>query len=258
MRRGACAAARRAALIGRLAPPPLAAPLRCLAAAHASSRRAGSGGASGAAPALAAAQRTAGDDGSSPSASLSFGAAALAAGALAGGVSLAQAAPPAGGAGQAAPPAPGSAVDAAGKPLPTFSRADVAAHNRRDTRIWVTFQARPATPQPSASRPQRCASHRATPHTACAFSHALRCPASLHAQEGVYDVTDFVAGHPGGAEKIMMAAGAAADAYWRLYPQHSRSAAAMQALAQRRVGTLDPKARASNVVCVSLHHALTR
>ena len=56
-------------------------------------------------------------------------------------------------------------------------------------------------------------------------------------------MTDFVAGHPGGAEKILMAAGGSADAFWRLYPQHYRSAAALQALAQRRVGTLDPKAR---------------
>ena len=56
-------------------------------------------------------------------------------------------------------------------------------------------------------------------------------------------MTDFVAGHPGGAEKLLMAAGGSADAFWRLYPQHYRSAAALAALAQRRIGTLDPKAR---------------
>ncbi len=61
-------------------------------------------------------------------------------------------------------------------------------------------------------------------------------------QEGVYDITDFIANHPGGTEKILMAAGASVDAYWQLYPQHYTSAAALTALARRRVGTLDPKA----------------
>ena len=197
---------------------------------------------------MSAAQRAGGDEAAPSSASLPLAAAALAAGALGGGAALAQAGPPAGGSAQAAPPAPGSGVDAAGKPLPLFTRADVAAHNRRDTRIWVTYQARPATPGQSHShaRPARNAP-RDTP--ACAFSHPPRRPAS---QEGVYDVTDFVAGHPGGAEKIMMAAGGATDAFWRLYPQHYRSAAAMQALAQRRVGTLDPKARALRCHCFVL------
>ena len=30
----------------------------------------------------------------------------------------------------------------------------------------------------------------------------------------VYDVTEFVANHPGGREKIMLAAGAAIEPYW--------------------------------------------
>ena len=36
---------------------------------------------------------------------------------------------------------------------------------------------------------------------------------------GVYDVTPFVQAHPGGAQRIMMAAGGPLEAYWRLYGQ---------------------------------------
>ena len=36
---------------------------------------------------------------------------------------------------------------------------------------------------------------------------------------GVYDVTAFVQAHPGGAQRIMMAAGGPLEAYWRLYGQ---------------------------------------
>ena len=36
---------------------------------------------------------------------------------------------------------------------------------------------------------------------------------------GVYDVTSFVQAHPGGAQRIMMAAGGPLEAYWRLYGQ---------------------------------------
>jgi sulfite oxidase len=36
----------------------------------------------------------------------------------------------------------------------------------------------------------------------------------------VYDVTGFIDQHPGGKERIMMAAGGAIDPYWNLYQQH--------------------------------------
>ena len=36
---------------------------------------------------------------------------------------------------------------------------------------------------------------------------------------GVYDVTSFVQAHPGGAQRIMLAAGGPLEAYWRLYGQ---------------------------------------
>jgi len=54
----------------------------------------------------------------------------------------------------------------------------------------------------------------------------------------VYDVTDFLSSHPGGAEKLLMAAGGSVDAYWQLYPQHLRAPAVAEALRAMRVGTL--------------------
>ncbi len=36
-------------------------------------------------------------------------------------------------------------------------------------------------------------------------------------KDGVYDITDFIAQHPGGAAKIMLAAGGAIDPYWNMY-----------------------------------------
>jgi cytochrome b involved in lipid metabolism len=37
---------------------------------------------------------------------------------------------------------------------------------------------------------------------------------SIFALLTVYDVTDFVANHPGGQEKILLAAGGAIEPYW--------------------------------------------
>ena len=38
-------------------------------------------------------------------------------------------------------------------------------------------------------------------------------------QDGVYDITKFVANHPGGKDKIMLAAGKAIDPFWPLSGQ---------------------------------------
>ena len=47
-------------------------------------------------------------------------------------------------------------------------------------------------------------------------------------QGGVYDITSFVQHHPGGAEKIMTAAGGDVEPYWSLYRQHLLAAPAGQ------------------------------
>jgi len=57
---------------------------------------------------------------------------------------------------------------------------------------------------------------------------------------GVYDITDFVANHPGGTDKIMLAAGKAIDPFWRIYQQHLNSRWPMEHLKGMQVGELDP------------------
>lgn len=40
-------------------------------------------------------------------------------------------------------------------------------------------------------------------------------------KDGVYDVTEWVDQHPGGAARLMLAAGGAIDPYWAMYAQHN-------------------------------------
>lgn len=54
----------------------------------------------------------------------------------------------------------------------------------------------------------------------------------------VYDVTHFIANHPGGAEKIMMAAGSAVEPFWYLYRQHFASDLPMKLMEHMIVGRL--------------------
>lgn len=39
---------------------------------------------------------------------------------------------------------------------------------------------------------------------------------------GVYDITEFIASHPGGASRISMAAGGALEPFWKLYELHKK------------------------------------
>lgn len=59
-------------------------------------------------------------------------------------------------------------------------------------------------------------------------------------KEGVYDITDFILSHPGGVQKIMLAAGKAIDPFWRVYQQHQNSVLPKQILSGLRIGSLDP------------------
>ena len=54
----------------------------------------------------------------------------------------------------------------------------------------------------------------------------------------VYDVTHFIANHPGGAEKIMIAAGSAVEPFWYLYRQHFASDLPMKLMEHMIVGRL--------------------
>ena len=58
-------------------------------------------------------------------------------------------------------------------------------------------------------------------------------------KDGVYDITSFIREHPGGADKIILAAGGAVDPFWRIYQSHFRSDFAAKVLAEMRIGALD-------------------
>lgn len=62
-------------------------------------------------------------------------------------------------------------------------------------------------------------------------------------KDGVYDVTDFVASHPGGKERILQAAGKDLKEFWMQHEfrHHLRSPLAKEILEDLRIGTLDPQ-----------------
>ncbi|KDD77101.1 oxidoreductase molybdopterin [Helicosporidium sp. ATCC 50920] len=57
-------------------------------------------------------------------------------------------------------------------------------------------------------------------------------------KDGVYDVTEWAAIHPGGEARIMMAAGAAIDPFWAMYQQHN-TAQVRDILEGYRIGRLE-------------------
>ncbi|EKX45474.1 sulfite oxidase [Guillardia theta CCMP2712] len=59
-------------------------------------------------------------------------------------------------------------------------------------------------------------------------------------KDGVYDITEFIESHPGGASKILLAAGKAIDPYWNIFQQHFRTGFPLQLLESMRVGSLAP------------------
>jgi len=63
-------------------------------------------------------------------------------------------------------------------------------------------------------------------------------------KDGVYDVTAFQSIHPGGADKLLMAAGGAVDPFWAFYPQHAKEHV-QELLKGFRIGTLDAKEAAA-------------
>lgn len=56
-------------------------------------------------------------------------------------------------------------------------------------------------------------------------------------RDGVYDITDFLPQHPGGAEKLMLAAGSAIDPYWQVFAQHN-SDQVLEMLEEFRIGNV--------------------
>lgn len=66
-------------------------------------------------------------------------------------------------------------------------------------------------------------------------------------KDGVYDITDFIAQHPGGAAKIMLAAGGSVEPFWGLYQQHQKPEI-RDILSKYRIGTLKGAPKASTAV----------
>lgn len=56
-------------------------------------------------------------------------------------------------------------------------------------------------------------------------------------KDGVYDVTEFLDMHPGGAQRLMLAAGGAIDPFWAMYAQHNTDEV-RQMLEGYRIGNL--------------------
>jgi len=60
-------------------------------------------------------------------------------------------------------------------------------------------------------------------------------------KNGVYDITEFIANHPGGKDKILLAAGKNIEPFWRIYQQHESRSTAVGLLESMRIGDVaDP------------------
>ena len=57
-------------------------------------------------------------------------------------------------------------------------------------------------------------------------------------KRGVYDITEFVRMHPGGTDRIMMAAGRSIEPFWNFYAQH-QNPQVYQILEEQRIGNLE-------------------
>ena len=58
-------------------------------------------------------------------------------------------------------------------------------------------------------------------------------------EDSVYDITNFIKVHPGGAEKLMMAAGGPIESFWEMYPFHKKDSI-KQLLVPYKIGLLHP------------------
>ncbi|XP_064354622.1 sulfite oxidase, mitochondrial [Dromaius novaehollandiae] len=136
----------------------------------------------------------------------------------AGAASLAPGSPPgAGGRGRAAP------VLAA-----LLGLGAVLAYGERRRRAAQATQAAPAPRYPLYTR-EEVGRHRSPPDRVWV----------THGTE-VFDVTDFVELHPGGADKILLAAGGALEPFWALYAVHHQPHV-LELLREYKVGELSPE-----------------
>ena len=57
--------------------------------------------------------------------------------------------------------------------------------------------------------------------------------------DSVYDLTSFAKSHPGGSDKLMMAAGGPIEPFWEMYPFHKHENI-KTLLTQYKIGRLHP------------------
>ena len=62
-------------------------------------------------------------------------------------------------------------------------------------------------------------------------------------RDGVYDITQFAQQHPGGSEKILLAAGKPIDPFWEVFAQHNTEQV-HEILEELRIGNITPEDRA--------------
>jgi cytochrome b involved in lipid metabolism len=60
-------------------------------------------------------------------------------------------------------------------------------------------------------------------------------------KNGVYDVTSFLQNHPGGAQRLLEAAGSDIGPYWNTFRHHKGSSLANQLLEGLKIGELSPE-----------------
>jgi len=72
----------------------------------------------------------------------------------------------------------------------------------------------------------------------------------------VYDVTNFIANHPGGSEKISEAAGSAIEPFWHIYRQHFASDLPMKLMEHLSIGRLsdDDQSKIDDAMAVLEEH----
>ena len=66
----------------------------------------------------------------------------------------------------------------------------------------------------------------------------------------VFDITEFVDIHPGGASKLMLAAGGPLEPFWALYAVHNQPHV-REILAQYKIGELNPDDKAPSILKTS-------
>ncbi|KAM4880863.1 sulfite oxidase, mitochondrial isoform 2-T2 [Sylvia borin] len=104
----------------------------------------------------------------------------------------------------------------------------VLAYGERRRRTAQAARAPPAPQYPRYTRAE-VAQHR-TPTDRVWVTHGT----------DVFDVTDFVELHPGGPDKILLAAGGALEPFWALYAVHSQPHV-LELLREYKVGELSPE-----------------